>query len=150
MDADGANQSRLTNSPASGYGPSWSPNGTRIVFTSHRSGGAQIYVMGADGSAQRQLTMGPEENYSPAWSPDGRRVAYASTADLTTSGVRSICVMNADGSHRQRIATGDAPRWSPDGNWVVFSGIYLTRPDGTGLARLTTGPPLDWLPAWAR
>ena len=56
MNADGSNQIRLTETEAWDGHPAWSPDGTKIVFTSHRDGVAQIYVMEADGSNQTKLT----------------------------------------------------------------------------------------------
>lgn len=63
-----------------------------------------------------------------------------------------IWVMNPDGSD-QKALTEDgadcAPAWSPNGRWIAFirkgggkerRGVWLTRPDGTGLRRLTTRP----------
>jgi dipeptidyl aminopeptidase/acylaminoacyl peptidase len=56
MNADGSEQKRLTNNPASGMDPSWSPDGKKIAFVSYRDGNPEIYVMNADGSEQRNLT----------------------------------------------------------------------------------------------
>jgi Tol biopolymer transport system component len=47
--------------------PYWSPNGTRLVFQSNRSGNFQIYVTNADGSGQRRLTNHPGDDYWPSW-----------------------------------------------------------------------------------
>ena len=71
MDADGSNQTRLTNNPASDAQPAWSPDGTKIAFNSDRDGNFEVYVMDADGSNQTRLTNNPADDGGPAWSPDG-------------------------------------------------------------------------------
>jgi len=50
MDADGGNQHALTSGAGESTNPSWSPDGTRIVFSSTRAGGRALYTMAADGS----------------------------------------------------------------------------------------------------
>ena len=56
MNADGSNQTNLTNNTAPDIEPAWSPDGTRIAFHSERDGNGDIYVMNANGSNQTQLT----------------------------------------------------------------------------------------------
>jgi dipeptidyl aminopeptidase/acylaminoacyl peptidase len=73
MNADGSNQTRLTNNPASfdAY-PAWSPDGKKIAFASRRDGNAEIYVMNAYGSNQVGLTnnpFNPADDLDPDWSP---------------------------------------------------------------------------------
>ena len=54
---DGSNQTRLTMNPAFDFDPSWSPDGTKLAFTSDRDGNTEVYVMNAqDGSNQTRLT----------------------------------------------------------------------------------------------
>ncbi len=60
MDADGSNQSNLTNNPAEDTWTAWSPYGKNIAFSSDRDGNDEIYVMDADGSNQTRLTNQPE------------------------------------------------------------------------------------------
>jgi Tol biopolymer transport system component len=50
-------------------GARWSPDGTRIVFTSRRDGNPEIYVMNADGTMPVNLTMDPGADLNPAWAP---------------------------------------------------------------------------------
>ena len=56
MNADGSALSRLTNNPTVDVFPSWSPDGTRIAFTSDREGGPEIYIVNADGTDLTRLT----------------------------------------------------------------------------------------------
>ena len=49
--------------------PAWSPDGTRIAFTSERDGDFKIYTMRDDGTDVRQLTVNDARDEMPAWSP---------------------------------------------------------------------------------
>src|SRR5262245_12848016 len=74
--------------------PQVSPDGSRILFTSDRTGRSQVYAMNADGSDVRQLTAESEGVFSPNWSPDGSRIVCGTDS---ASGKNRIIVMNADG-----------------------------------------------------
>ena len=50
MDADGGNQTNLTNDPGFDASPQFSGDGTQIVFLTFRDGNSEIYVMNADGT----------------------------------------------------------------------------------------------------
>jgi Tol biopolymer transport system component/basic membrane lipoprotein Med (substrate-binding protein (PBP1-ABC) superfamily)/tRNA A-37 threonylcarbamoyl transferase component Bud32 len=156
MDADGSNQTRLTDNPALDDDPDWSPDGTRIVFASERDGNWEIYVMDADGSNQTRLTTSAEGDYGPAWSPDGARIVFMSERD----GNWDIYVMDADGSNPVRLTDDPAwdgqPVWSPDGERLAFSSqrddnaaIYLMDADGSNQTRLTVGAADDYGPVWS-
>ena len=73
---------QLTRSPAErGIGdqsPAWSPNGTRIAFTSDRRGSNDIYVMRSDGSNMQRLTMERSNDNHPTWANDGQTLAFVS------------------------------------------------------------------------
>jgi Tol biopolymer transport system component len=67
MNADGSAQTRLANGRVADGPPAWSPDGTRIAFSSDKDGNWEIYVMNADGSNQTRLTDDSAADYSPAW-----------------------------------------------------------------------------------
>jgi Tol biopolymer transport system component len=93
MDADGSNPTNLTNSPGSGdLAPAWSPDGTKIAFTSDRDDDrrAAIYVMDTDGSNPIKLTNNSAGGNSPTWSPDGTKVAFSSMGVSPTGNSRGI------------------------------------------------------------
>lgn len=145
MDADGANQRRVTNSPASDSNPSWSPDGQRIAFQRYANGIYDINVVDVDGSGLTNLTTG-RGGTEPAWSPDGTKIAFISG--------NNVFSMNADGSNRTELTgyptpSHDAfaepgnPDWSPDGTLITydlffggglgyfFSSIYVMNADGS-------------------
>ena len=126
MDADGGNQTRLTNSDRSDADPAWSPDGTQIAFTTERDTDtipiAEVYVMDADGGNQTRLTNNDATDGVPAWSPDGTRIAFTSNRDGKDN--LEIYVMDADGGNQTRLTNNDAwdaiPAWSPDGTQIAF------------------------------
>lgn len=78
MDEDGAGRVNLTNHRGDDRHPSFSPDGTKIVFSSNREGaGFHLWVMNADGTGMAPMTdlQTPADYRYPVWSPDGTRVA---------------------------------------------------------------------------
>lgn len=106
-DADGSNQIVLTDRSTSTHlgfipterEPAWSPDGTKIAYTSNRSGNSEIYLMNANGTNQVRLTNNPlSDAANPCWSPDGTKIAFRDSV------IGDIIAMNADGSGLQNIS----------------------------------------------
>lgn len=124
----GGQWTNLTGHPGREDWPRWSPDGTRIAFSSPRSGNSEIWVMDADGSGQTQLTDDPAPDFMPTWSPDGSRIAFVSRRlePGDPEGSEHIYVMNADGSDPRRLVRTPLKNtsgvgWSPDGREIVFT-----------------------------
>ena len=149
MNADGTNQVRLA---TDAQDPAWSPDGTRIVYTSQNYSGAdiwhdEVWVMNADGTDRRRLTTDEgvdHDGANPRWSPDGTMIAY----ELNSG----IAVVNADGTNQRQLTTdrGGNPRWSPDGTLIAYgsgSGIAVVNADGSDRRQITTDG--GWYPRWS-
>lgn len=141
---------------ADDYYPSWSPDGTRIVFFSDRDGNYEIYTMNPDGSEQTRLTENPANDMRPCWSPNGRKILFVSERD----GNEEIYIMNSDGSNETRLTKNPAddvrPCWSPDGLKIAFFSdrggnqeIYIMNIDGSNQTRLTENPADNRYPSWS-
>lgn len=117
------------------YRPSFSPDGTKVLFTRHLGYANQsIWVAAVDGRTAPKMVV---DNATYAhWGPDGR-IAYVS--DPANGG--QIVVANAEGKHARTITDvgGVAPQWSPDGRRIVYTSfadgpgkIFVINADGTG------------------
>jgi Tol biopolymer transport system component len=145
-------------SPARDGAPSWSADGSQIVFYSEQpAGGADLFSVRPDGGGLRALTRTRADEGAPALSPDGSRVAFDSDAD----GNFEIYAMPLDGSGRVRLtndpARDVAPAWSPDGTKIAFMSDRASKPefdvfvmdaDGSGVERVTTSG-TSWFPQYS-
>lgn len=160
-----------------GTDPAWSPDGTRVAFSSLRDGNYEIYTTDLKGEQIQRLTHTEWAEAEPSWSPDGRRIAYVAhliqanndCGFMPTGGVgggdtaeatSSVYLMNADGSNQTGLAgtTGTTElSWSPSGAWLALalsvnrdSQIYVADVSGRSLIKLTSDPMPKSSPSWAR
>lgn len=77
MNADGSDQTNLTNNPVDDWNPKFSPDGSKILFLTSRDGNDEIYIMNVDGSNQINLTRNEEKDLSPQFSPDGSKIVFS-------------------------------------------------------------------------
>jgi TolB protein len=153
---------RLTgNASFSPWALSWSPDGRKITFVSHREFvNCAIYVMNADGTEHKRLTDYHPGSISCSWSPDGSKIAYM----LSGGPSNGLYVMNADGTEQKKLAdtslySGLSPyfSWSADGKKIAFTmmkegrmgEICTIRIDGSEIRNLTKNPAHDTSPSWS-
>jgi len=119
----------IADSSANNIDASYSPDRTRVVFSSDRfgAGNYDIFVAEADGRDPVRLTTEPGLDISPIWTPDGAHIVFVSTR----SGTRQIYAMRADGRDVRQLTSlpggGEEPAVSPDGKSVAFTGYPAGR-----------------------
>jgi len=112
------------------HNPDLSADGTRLTFTSTRSGTEEIWVANADGSAATQMTSfgGPNTSNS-RWSRDGRTILFNSRG----SGSSDLYLMDVATRSLRRLTDDPSdeyePRWSRDGKWIYFVSTRSGRPE---------------------
>jgi len=102
-------------------GPQFSPDGTKLVFASNRSGSSEIWTCDANGSSLVQMTSLGTLSGAPRWSPDGGHIAF----DARTEKHGHIFVVSASGGAPRAVTSGEfedaVPSWSSDGKWLYFA-----------------------------
>jgi Tol biopolymer transport system component/imidazolonepropionase-like amidohydrolase len=114
---------RLTSDRFIETDPTWSPDGTRLAFSTDRDGTMDLWVRDIRSGSERKLA---SRAMSAAWSPDGSRVAFLDPeAQLQIVDVASGQVRLA----HERLNEPGRPSWSPDGRYVVMGALkpYSTR-----------------------
>ncbi|CAM2069233.1 PD40 domain-containing protein [Sulfidibacter corallicola] len=99
----------------------FSPDGSRLAFTSSRSGALELWVCDAEGADPRQLTHWHREFITrPRWSPDGSRIAISALE----KGQSKIYLVEPDsGAVTDTGERGLVCSWSPDGEALYFSAV---------------------------
>ena len=111
--------------------PRWSPDGTRITFTSNPTprldeGSLQTaWVLDVASGKQRKVSDTTDFTHTARWSPDGKRIAYLVSRDAPFYQT-NLYVASAEGGKERKLSSGfelnaGEPIWAPDGKTVYFS-----------------------------
>jgi len=162
IDDDGKNEKQITSGNWIDYPHSWSSDGSRILFSSDRSGNWDIYSIDPDGNSMIQLTSDSAVDFGPSISPDGTRIVFYSNR----TGFHELYLMNPDGGNVTQLTSLGIdtdemdPSWSPDGRRIAFTSmyngyrnLYIINSDGsstvpTSITSNTNASYRYWWPTW--
>jgi serine/threonine protein kinase len=150
---------RFTTDPGGESNPLWSPDGSRIVFTSNRDGVGNLYQKITSGGGNEELLRkSSEETWADDWTADGRFIVYQ-TFNAKTKWDLWILPMSGDQQpipYLQTQFNEEQAQVSPDGKWIVYTSdesgtteIYAqTFPAAGGKVRVSTDGGCQ--PTWRR
>ena len=115
---------RFTSDPALEAFPTWSPDGSRIIFTSNRGGVYDLYEKAANNTGEEKLFYQSSEGKGPnSWSADGKFLLYYSIGQPT-----HLRLLTVDGpADRKPVPVVDpqfssiTARFSPDEHWIAYA-----------------------------
>ena len=140
---------QITDTASFEANPTFSPDGSWILYESDVAGNMDIYRIPATGGQAEQLTSDPGFDSYPSWSGDGSQIVFESDRD----GNKHLWVLILDTpmAQPQQLTQGDyleaSPMWSPDGSLIVFesnqdkgwgSDLWTVPAGGGQVVRLTT------------
>jgi Tol biopolymer transport system component len=134
----------LISSTRGQFVPQYSPDGSRIVFGSNRTGPLEIWLSDAGGGNLMQLSnLGHPSTGTPGWSPDGGKIVFDSRTPTKDGKLHAdLYVIDVTERVPRKLETGtgeaSVPSWSHDGKWIYYCGggdagggrIYRVSPAG--------------------
>jgi Tol biopolymer transport system component len=158
MDANGDNETNVSNDARFDNDPAFSADGQKIVLVRQdNNADTEIYKMDTDPATNdaTRLTKNSANDLQPAWSPNGQKIVFASLRD----GDAEIYTMKPNGTDLRRLTKNstidDAPDWSPSGKKIAYESfragykIFTMRADGSRKKNLTNNAAQDQFPAFA-
>ncbi|GAB4293636.1 MAG: Tol-Pal system beta propeller repeat protein TolB [Desulfuromonadia bacterium] len=155
-DVDGKNILRLTSNRSINLYPDFSPDGSRLLYTSYQKGGPHLFVRELSTGEEVQLTRGVGTNIGGAWDPSGKEILFSGSGEKEAEIYRIPATGGGGGNLTNAEGIDLSPSPSPDGSRIVFVSDRRGRPllfvmnrDGSDQRRLTTSGGYDVSPRWS-
>ena len=166
VDADGGEPVAVLTDAALDWSPTWSPDGRHVYFSSDRGGSMNLWRIAIDEATGHRrgdpepVTLGVEANAAlPSLSRDGNRLVFRSGSMSANPVAIPFNPETLELGQPRLLFSQTGIRMpqamSPDGQWLVYSNVgerpedlFISRPDGTDLRRLTDDEARDRGPKW--
>jgi Tol biopolymer transport system component len=125
LELDSGAQEQMTFNSRFNAAPKWSPDGTKLVYTSDRTGNHELWLLDSVSGSERRLTDHPASDLNADWSPDGGEIVFVSDRD----GAARLWILDVESGAARRLSPDPVrrtsylyyhPRWSPDGQAIAY------------------------------
>jgi tricorn protease len=162
LPVDGGDAERITKNGSAEYSPSWSPDGSRMVYTTDRNGNLDVCLYDTKAKAETVLTSDAADETNSRYSPTGKLVAYVRSGG-STPGLYVLPFKDGTAKASDAVVVGPgygvgSYDWSPDGRWLVYSkrdstgttDLWIVPTVGGTPVNVTRYPGVNTNPQWSR
>ena len=161
LPADGGDATRITKYGSAEYSPQWSPDGTKLVYSTDRNGNLDVCLYDAKTKSETVLADDPADESSARFSPTGQLIAYVRSGGSAPGLYVVPAGEKAKPSDAVPVGPGygvSAYDWSPDGRWLVYAkrdstgttDLWVVANVGGTPVNITRYPGVNTNPQWSR
>lgn len=140
--------------------PSFSPDGSKVLFNSFRTGNSDVYLYDVQSKKLDRLTDSARYEAHAQFSPDGESILYHEQVSRSDFNIKLLNLTNSSRIDLSIETTEESyPSWSPDGKFVAFASdrdqqsgvtdIFIMTIAGEVIVRITDTPHKDAYPFWS-
>jgi len=149
VSANGGGARRLTHTRGIESSPTWSPDGSEIIYSFDSGRGPQLYRISSGGGEGQSLSTGYGYCTEPSWSPDGKKLAF----NVRSGGEFQVAVLDLGGGGAKIVGTGEDPAWGADSRHLIFAeggALYMLDTISSRKNKFLDGLGKITEPSWSR